>query len=126
MTQQEFTDRTGLTPTAEEFNYIRALYMNCVMDKDAFCKDFKKHGASSIMKDVHAVATGYCFQARELQDKFQNTAEILLGKACAYEDRDMYNEAIRLIGKKEVVLTKVDMGLPLWEEDMEYIKRNLQ
>ncbi len=38
MTQKEFEERTGIVPTAEEFDYIHAVYMNTSMDKDAFCK----------------------------------------------------------------------------------------
>ena len=33
MTQKEFEERTGITPTAEEFDYIHAVYMNTSMGK---------------------------------------------------------------------------------------------
>ena len=33
MTQKEFTERTGITPTPEQFDYIHAVYMNTSMDK---------------------------------------------------------------------------------------------
>lgn len=50
MTQQEFTNRTGLTPTAEEFATIHRIYMACAtLDKDEFCRDYKKHGMSRII-----------------------------------------------------------------------------
>ena len=56
MTQKEFEERTGLTPTVEEFDYIHAVYMNTSMDKNEFCKDFKKHGDSKIIREVHVRA----------------------------------------------------------------------
>lgn len=56
MTQKEFIERAGVVPTSEEFDYIHAVYMNTSMDKDEFCKDFKKHGGSSVLRDVHARA----------------------------------------------------------------------
>ena len=31
MTQQEFMERTGITPTAEDFDYIHAVYLNTSM-----------------------------------------------------------------------------------------------
>ena len=62
----------------------------------------------------------------DCHDKLSELAEFLIGKACAYDDRDFYNEAIRLIGKKEAVLRKIKMGLPLWEEDIDYINNNLK
>ena len=43
MTQKEFEERTGIVPTPEDFEYIHEMYMNTSMDKDAFCKEFKKH-----------------------------------------------------------------------------------
>ena len=61
---------------------------------------------------------------KELHD--MESVEFLLGKADVYKDTDFYKEAVKLIGEKEVVLTKVRMGLPLWEEDMEYISKNLK
>ena len=64
MTQKEFMERAGVVPTSEEFDYIHAVYMNTSMDKDEFCKDFKKHGGSSVLRDVHARAVNF-----ELQDK---------------------------------------------------------
>lgn len=48
MTQQEFMERTGITPTAEDFDYIHAVYLNTSMNKDEFCKDFKKHGTAGL------------------------------------------------------------------------------
>ena len=43
MTQQEFMERTGITPTVVGFDYICAVYLNTSMNKDEFCKDFKRH-----------------------------------------------------------------------------------
>ena len=59
MTQQEFMERTGITPTAEDFDYIHAVYLNTSMNKDEFCKDFKKHGDSLIIRDVHVRVLNY-------------------------------------------------------------------
>ena len=53
MTQQEFTERTGLTPTAEEFAIVNRIYMACAtLDKDEFCRDYKKHGMSRIVAEL--------------------------------------------------------------------------
>ena len=53
MTQKEFEERTGIVPTPEDFEYIHEVYMNTSMDKDAFCKEFKKHGESQIIRDIY-------------------------------------------------------------------------
>ena len=42
MLQNEFEQRTGISVSAEEFETIHNLYMNCgEMDKDEFCKLYK-------------------------------------------------------------------------------------
>ncbi len=42
MTQQEFTNRTGYTPTAQEFEKINEVYMIVDDDKDTFCMKWKR------------------------------------------------------------------------------------
>ena len=44
MTQQEFTQRTGFYPTAEQFQAIHAAYMDSDKDKDTWCKEWKRNG----------------------------------------------------------------------------------
>lgn len=126
MTPKEFMERTGVAPTSEEFDYIHAVYMNTSMDKDEFCKDFKKHGGSRVLRDVHARAVNFKLQAAERQAVIEEMAEFLIGKACAYEDTDFYRQAIKLVGQRKVTRMKLEMDLPLWDEDKEYIKENLK
>jgi hypothetical protein len=76
MTQQEFMERTGITPTAEDFDYIHAVYLNTSMNKDEFCKDFKKHGDSRIIRDVHVRVLNYemkCERQKEVIDNLKQT-----------------------------------------------------
>lgn len=44
MMMSEFTERTGFEPTYQEYREIEAEYMGCDVDKDKFCKDWKKNG----------------------------------------------------------------------------------
>lgn len=126
MTQKEFMERTGIAPTSEEFYYIHAVYLNTSMDKDEFCKDFKKYGGSSVLRDVHARAVNFELQDKQKQALIEEVAEFLIGKACAYEDTDFYKQAVKLVGQKKVTRMKLEMDLPLWNEDKEYIKENLK
>lgn len=125
MTQKEFEERTGLTPTVEEFNYIHAVYMNTSMDKDEFCKDYKKHGGSKIINDIHAIAVNFKLMNKQKNENIDEMVALLIGKSRAYDDTDFRKMAVRLVGEHNVVLKTVEMNLPLWEEDKEYIKRNL-
>lgn len=49
MTQQEFTLRTNVKVNDDEFDAINTVYMNSDIDKDAFCKIWKKMNASRVV-----------------------------------------------------------------------------
>ena len=46
MMTSEFIERTGFEPTASEYEEIEAEYMGTDMDKDQFCKQWKKQGGA--------------------------------------------------------------------------------
>lgn len=140
MLQEEFEERTGLELSESEFAKIHAIYMACgdTIDKDLFCKYYmNKDGRLELLRMVtdektisdnaHDMAMKDWTKEKE-QAKAQQyeLAEFLIGKACAYSDTDFQKEAVRLIGLKEVVLMKIRMGLPLWEEEQVYINNNLK
>ena len=118
MTQQEFEDRTGKTVSSGKYALIEAMYMAAGnMDKDQFCAEYKKHGASVLVAEYYRRITVLNGVLEERNNELDD-AEFLLGKATAYNDTDFYREAVRLIGRKAAVLYKVKSGLPLWEEDV--------
>ena len=121
MTQQEFMERTGITPTAEDFDYIHAVYLNTSMNKDEFCKDFKKHGDSRIIRDVHVRVLNYEMKCERQKEVIDNLTDFLIGKAHAYDDTDFRKEAVRLAGEVEVVKRTIELGLPLWDEDRKVV-----
>ena len=112
MTQKEFTDRTGLTPNNDEFNFVHSVYIETSMDKDEFCNDFKKHRDSKIIRDLHATAVNFVLKCKQQKESIDDIVDVLLGKAEAYQDTDFYRMA--------------EMNLPLWDEDKEFIKSNLK
>lgn len=139
MTQKEFEDRTKLKVFTNEFEAIHDIYMACgdKMDKDEFCilwrgKKFRELldrvvYEKGITEKAYEMAMN---KIKKMQDQAltQNVeyAEFLLGKAEVYKDTDFYREAVKLIGEKEVIVAKLRMGLPMWEEDIEYINNNLK
>lgn len=44
MMRSEFIERTGFEPTNDEYAEIEQEYMGCDIDKDLFCKQWKKNG----------------------------------------------------------------------------------
>ncbi len=121
MTQKEFEDRTGIKPTEEEFDYIHAVYLNTSMNKDEFCKGFKKHGDSRIIRDVHVRVLNYEMKCERQKNAINELANFLIGKAHAYDDTDFRNQAVKLVGEMDVVKRTIELGLPLWDEDRKVV-----
>ena len=91
MTQKEFEERTGLTPNSDDFSFIHSLYMNTSMEKDQFCKEYKKIAGSEIVKDVHArLINSQIILEQRKQDDI-DMARSLIGKSRAYDDTDFRN-----------------------------------
>lgn len=121
MTQKEFEDRTGIKLTEEEFDYIHAVYLNTSMNKDEFCKEWKKYGDSRIIRDVHVRVLNYEMECERQKNAINELADFLIGKAHAYDDTDFRNQAVKLVGEMDVVKRTIELGLPLWDEDRKCI-----
>lgn len=141
MNKKEFEERTGRLVTAEDYRLVENLYMSAGnMDKDEFCKEMRSmcqwDGANDyiVLRDclkeigrhVGAKDAKLSFLKKTVKSQKEELAGFLIGKACAYEDSDFYREAVKLIGQREVTRLKLEMDLPLWDEDKEYIKENLK
>lgn len=127
MTLQEFTERTGLTVSTEEYELIDSMYLAAGnMDKDEFCSDFKKHNRSTILATIYREVELLKEKCKRFRNQQNETAELLIGKAHVYNDSDFRKLAVRLIGEKQVVLMTLTLNLPLWDEDKEYIIANFQ
>lgn len=108
-----------------EFDYIHSLYMHTGMDKDEFCEHYITSGDGRILREVHARAVSEGVLHREAKNMLDYVATLLIGKAHAYDDTDLYNEAVRIIGQSEVTRKTLEEGLPLWEEDTKFLKELL-
>lgn len=63
MMMSEFIERTGFEPTAEEYAEIEAEYIGCDIDKDQFCKQWKKNGG------IQRLSRQRVRRIKELEDK---------------------------------------------------------
>lgn len=140
MTQKEFEERTGMRLDAKEFGRVHDIYMACgdEMGKDEFCKLYRS--GLGRLELLHRVTEEKMTAERssDLMAKMTNRmkdgllaekyamAEFLVGKACAYEDTDLHREAVKLVGQREVTRLKLQMDLPLWDEDKAYLKELLE
>ena len=60
------------------------------------------------------------------QITIEEIAKFLIKKSDENADREEYEMAVKLIGRKSAVLVKVEEQIELTPEDIEYIKNNLQ
>lgn len=141
MTHQEFEELTGRQVTPEDYHFIEILYMAAgEMSKSEFCEELRSMcthnvannhmGLRRSLKEIgQYVATTEAeldTLRRETRRTHTDLAETLIGKACLYQDSDLYKAAIQLIGQREAVLLKLRLDLPLWDEDKQYILATLK
>lgn len=96
MMKSEFIERTGFEPTEAEYREIEAEYMGCDIDKDEFCKAWKKQGGiqrlmrlrarrieeleTELVKeknDYDRMDTQYCEKINRLNDEKNSELDIL-------------------------------------------------
>lgn len=134
MTQKEFEQRTGLNVSAVEFCTVNDIYMAAgEMDKDTFCKEWKKHSESKLLAELwkrvkHEHDLG--MQKKEECDKLHSErwelVDFLLERAQKFGDEELLLKAIDMVGHAEVIRRKLTLEMPLWERDRAYIKENLK
>lgn len=101
------------------------------MDKDEFCKEFRDmhaNGKIELRKSLREIGLRVGSMEAEnhtlkkaMKQRNNDLADILIGKAHAHNDTDLYREAIKLVGRWQAVKRTIEMDLPLWDEDKEYI-----
>ena len=134
MTRKEFEERTGLNVSAVEFCTVNDIYMAAgEMDKNTFCKEWKKHSESKLLAELwkrvkHEHDLG--MQKKEECDKLYGErwelVDFLLERAQKFGDEELLLKAIDMVGHAEVIRRKLTLEMPLWERDRAYIKENLK
>lgn len=129
MNVQEFTDRTGYTPTTEEeWKSIETMYLEAgeSVDKDLFCKEWLEHKDSNLLRIFYKRAMDKAETLEYFNDMRTETAKLLIDKANDLGDNDLYWQAVKLIGQKRVILYKIEKDYDLNRDDKEYINDNIQ
>ena len=143
MLQKEFEDRIGRKVSESEFVEANAMYMLAGddMDKDTFCREWKKIGNSPLVRGLYETAYQKGKRVMELdavqkewQGIINDTADSLLeigkgvldGKTAENTIEELERKAWFLVGRKEVIKRKARMQIPFSEEEIEYINNNLK
>ena len=136
MTIEEYSTRMGYLgfPSDEEYVKANLAYMMVGnMDKDEFCKDYRKHKDSVIIATLADAVNSRDIAYRDKQTKERQTAHALLQEAETIRQGDMEASAdaidkiaAMLIGRKDCIKWKLHKGFALSETDNEYINDNLR
>lgn len=131
MTKQEFETRTGLTVTTNEYTYIERVYMASNLQKDEFCKEWKKNRSLAtsnlvcdLVMEIETLRGSYETLQKEYTRAQENAkastnhmADFLILQAENCSASDLREKAIKMVGIKEYLRRRIDFGFSLWEED---------
>lgn len=120
MTQKEFEEKTGKPVSEEGYKNIEDVFKRTGFDEDEFC---------SLYKEVPGTILKICNLSSEIEAlkvEKQNIVDFLLIKADEFKDNEILERAISSIGYSEVIKRKFSIGLPLCDDDREYICNNLK
>jgi len=127
MQKQEFTQKTGIELTDAEYKEVELMYLEAGnMDKDEFCKDYKKHHESTLLATYFRQAENLKSKLDDMRDERSILVDFLLERAQCFGDIELLNKAIELIGHDKVIKRKIRQNLPLWDEDKQYIVDNIK
>lgn len=122
MQKNEFEQRTGIELTDEQYQRVEDLYLNAGnMDKDEFCKDYRKHGESVILNTYFKQSEEQRSRLDTYREKQITMAHFLIKKSMVGGDKDMIQMAISLIGEQKYIQHKLEKGYNLFESDKELI-----
>ena len=127
MQKQEFTQKTGIELTDAEYKEVELMYLEAGnMDKNEFCKDYKKHHESTLLATYFRQAENLKNKLDDMRDERSILVDFLLERAQCFGDIELLNKAIELIGHDKVIKRKIRQNLPLWDEDKQYIVDNIK
>lgn len=128
----------GYEQTCDMAEYTTA---NCAymmageMDKDTFCKEWKKHGESPLVRLLSEAANSRDVAYREAKTKERTLAHSILRQANevrgGFNDNDetaetLENIAAKFIGRADCIKWKTGKGFALGDADIKYIQDNLK
>lgn len=98
MTIQEFQQRTNVIVTADEFAAIHTTYMMSDLDKDAFCRNWKRISRGFIAQRQRKIANAKAFNAlkHRLEPFYRKTISISIEKRFWFPS-DLSDEELEML-----------------------------
>lgn len=127
MNKQEFESRTGFTMPDERYAEVEQIYYLAgeSIDKDTFCKDYKKHADSVILNALSEEAGKMQNKLKELNNERKQTARLLIRTAAEYGNESLRKQAIKILGMNGYLREKISLGIDFDSYDYEQITEYL-
>lgn len=126
MTQAEFEERTGLTVTSEEFNYIHEAYLSVPYDKDVFCSGIKTNEAKTLVAMLGRHLQEERTINRAIRDQRDQLVNYIFDQSVNPDTEELRDKARELLGRDEYLARLIEAGETLDDEDAKYIAAKLR
>lgn len=126
MTKQEFEELIGgKAVTDESFHQMNRIYMTIPnMDKQTFCKRVVDNDGIFVcnelvdrIKLLEDMLEERNSRLEDCHQKMNSLAALLISKSSTYEDKNLHDSAVDLVGEVEVVKIAINNGDKLWPSD---------
>lgn len=144
---KEFIDRTGFTPTDDYYHReIEPEYNRSNLDKDDWCKEWKKNGGiqkaydalreeatenhlrvqelNELVDEKTQTLADYFKTIQELEPKataYDSMADFIMEQAEKWSASDLRMKAIEMLGPREYLRRKIERKVNLWTADRELL-----
>jgi hypothetical protein len=134
MLQKEFEERVGMKVTPYEYGVIETLYNDSDLEKDEFCAKWKKNDRMEMGElNANTITTlnKRIFAKNEIIEEqkqiIENISKFLMDIAYGVsESEEIYEKAVKLIGRNNAIIYKMDKDYTLTDEDKNFIKSEIQ
>lgn len=123
MNKQEFESRTSFTMPDERYAEVEKMYYLAGenIDKDVFCKDYKKHAESVLLNALTEQAGKLQSKLDNLNNELKETARILIRTAAEYGNESLRKQAIKILGVNGYLRMKIQLGIEFDSYDYEQV-----
>lgn len=128
MTLAEFKQLSGLEVAEADYQDIQEVYYHTSGEfnaKQEFCPEFAKLYASPLFQELVRSFGIYVRGCKVADRESREAADLILRKAHEYDDQELLDRAVYLLGYKAVLKRKIAEGWTLTQEDRDYIVNNL-
>lgn len=126
MTRQEFTERTGVQVTEEQFAKINAMYMATDLDKDEFCERYEVGMENSaIVAELVAKQEQFRLLYEAAMKKREDLARTILLLLDKCKEDELVEVAESILGKSASIKWRIENKIDLTDGDLAYIHKAL-